>query len=135
MFAMTNEKGMAFAFPDVCKTPAPPAPPIPLPYPNIAMMQDANVVTCAQKVFIKSAKAITLKTKITRTSGDEAGTLLGVVSSMIMGPAGFTQGSTQVFIEGAPAISLGAPTKQNGENANTVGTVLNPSQTVVYVGS
>ena len=28
--------GLSIAFPDVCKTPAPPAPPIPIPYPNIA---------------------------------------------------------------------------------------------------
>ena len=32
--------GMSIAFPDVCKTPAPPAPPIPIPYPNIGQASD-----------------------------------------------------------------------------------------------
>jgi hypothetical protein len=32
--------GMSMAFPDVCLTPAPPAPPMPIPYPNIAMSSD-----------------------------------------------------------------------------------------------
>ena len=37
MFAVTKQSGQCFGFPDVCKTPAPPAAPIPIPYPNIAM--------------------------------------------------------------------------------------------------
>ena len=37
----SGSTGMSIAFPDVCKTPAPPAPPIPIPYPNIAQSSDA----------------------------------------------------------------------------------------------
>ena len=39
------DQGIAFAFPDVCNTPAPPSAPIPIPYPNIAMLSDANPKT------------------------------------------------------------------------------------------
>ncbi|HEY8927093.1 MAG TPA: PAAR-like domain-containing protein, partial [Polyangia bacterium] len=35
-----GSNGTTIAFPDVCKTPAPPAPPIPIPYPNIAKSSD-----------------------------------------------------------------------------------------------
>ena len=32
--------GVSIAFPDVCKTPAPPAPFVPIPYPNVAKSSD-----------------------------------------------------------------------------------------------
>ncbi len=40
--AIVNEDsgGVTIAFPDVCKTPAPPAPFVPIPYPNIAKSGD-----------------------------------------------------------------------------------------------
>ena len=45
-----GSNGVSIAFPDVCKTPAPPAPPIPIPYPNIAKSSDtaqgAKTVNC-----------------------------------------------------------------------------------------
>ena len=34
--------GMSMVLPDVCKTPAPPAPPIPIPYPNIGQASDTT---------------------------------------------------------------------------------------------
>ena len=37
-----RNEGMCFAFPDVCLTPAPPSPPVPIPYPNIAQLADAT---------------------------------------------------------------------------------------------
>ena len=48
----TNKAGMCQAFPDVCKTPAPPAPPFAIPYTNIAKMNQANAGNCSQKVLI-----------------------------------------------------------------------------------
>ena len=35
-----GSNGISIAFPDVCKTPAPPAPFVPIPYPNIAKSGD-----------------------------------------------------------------------------------------------
>jgi hypothetical protein len=128
---MTNEKGMAGAFPDVCKTPAPPVGQVPIPYQNLAMMQNAKGNTCAQKVFVLGAKALTMKTVIAQSVGDEPGVGQGVVSNCVQGPAGFTTGSMKVYIEGSQGIYQGSMTKQNGDNPNCVGAVNNPSQTKV----
>ena len=37
-----GSNGISIAFPDVCKTPAPPAPFVPIPYPNIAKSADTS---------------------------------------------------------------------------------------------
>jgi hypothetical protein len=37
-----GSNGTSPVFPDVCKTPAPPAPPIPIPYPNIGRSADTT---------------------------------------------------------------------------------------------
>jgi len=132
MFAMSNETGMAGAFPDVCLTPAPPLPdPIPVPYQNLAMMENANAGTCARKVFVMGAKALTMKTVIVQSVGDEPGVGEGVASGVIQGPCKFTTGSMKVYIEGEQAVFQGSVTKQNGDSPNTVGVVNNPSQTTV----
>ncbi len=41
-FAHKTSGGMSMVFPDVCKTPAPPAPPVPIPYPNIGKSSDTD---------------------------------------------------------------------------------------------
>lgn len=131
MFAATIEKGQVFAMPDVCKTPAPPGPPVPIPYPNTGMNQMGNPT--AQKVLINGAPALTKASKIQPTNGDQAGVAQGLVSGKIMGPAEFIMGSTKVKIEGNPAVFMGNPTKQNDGNA--VGSHLQPSQNKVMIMS
>src|SRR5438105_9863789 len=74
--------GMSTVFPDVCKTPAPPAPPIPIPYPNIGQASDTSggpttVTTDGQMPMAKGAK-------YSKSSGDEAGTIGGILSSVNM---------------------------------------------------
>ena len=133
MFATTMQGGMCIAMPDVCKVPAPPAPPIPTPFPNQGMCQTANSSTCAQKVYISNMNAATIKTEIPQSMGDEAGVAGGLVSGMIKGPVKFTMGSVKVMIEGSPAIKLTAPTTQNGSNPNTTGVHIQPSQTKVMI--
>ena len=71
----TKAGGQCFAFPDVCKTPAPPAPFVPVPYPNIAMCSDAS--GASSKVKIEGKEVCTTKTEITMSSGDEGGTAGG----------------------------------------------------------
>lgn len=71
----TKGGGQALLFPDVCKVPAPPAPPVPTPFPNIALLNTADSGTCASKVKIESQPALTVATEIPRTQGDEAGTV------------------------------------------------------------
>src|SRR5215469_13680833 len=98
--AIVNEdsNGITIAFPDVCKTPAPPAPPIPIPYPNIAKSSDtangSSAVTC-------DGNPICLKDSNFQTStGDEAGSLFGVASNKTKGKAEFVNHSFDVKFEG-----------------------------------
>ena len=129
MFAATKAGGQLMAMPDVCKTPAPPGPPVPIPYPNTGMPAMASPV--AQKVLICGMPALTKASKIQPTNGDQAGVAQGVVSGKIMGPAEIIMGSTKVKIEGNPAVFLGNPTKQNDGNA--VGSIVQPSQNKVMI--
>lgn len=131
MFAVTKQAGQCMAMPDVCKTPAPPGPPIPMPYPNIAMPMLGNPATL--KVLIAGMPALTKASKITISNGDQAGVAGGVVSGKMMGAAEFTMGSMTVRLEGNPAVRLSDPTKQNEGNA--IGSVLAPSQAVVMIMS
>jgi Domain of unknown function (DUF4150) len=90
--------GVTIAFPDVCKTPAPPAPFVPIPYPNIAKSSDtaqaASTVTCdGQPVCVKDSNFM-------MSTGDEAGSLLGVASNKIKGKAEFVNFSFDVQFEG-----------------------------------
>ncbi|MCB9594863.1 MAG: DUF4150 domain-containing protein [Sandaracinaceae bacterium] len=132
--ACTKAGGQAFAFPDVCKVPAPPAPPIPTPFPNIAMLNQANGGTCSKKVKILNQPVITKASEVTRTMGDEAGTLKGVSSGTNMDKAVFKAGVSAVKVEGNDIINLLKPTAHNGASANAPGgAVIAPSQTVVLV--
>ena len=129
----TKQGGNSMAFPDVCKTPTPVGP-VPIPYPNIAMMAQANPGTCSKKVKIINQPVITKQTDIPMTSGDEAGSAGGVISGTIKGPAKFKKGSRKVKVEGVPIAFQTCPMGHNGSNANAPGGVLvAPSQTKVVV--
>jgi hypothetical protein len=130
--ASTKGGGNCFAFPDVCKTPAPPAGPVPVPYPNTAMNNQATKTS--RKVKICGKETITTKSEIPRSMGDEAGTAGGVVSGGNMDKVVFKKGSSKVKVEGAPVVSLTSVTAQNGSNANApAGAVVSPSQAKVFV--
>ena len=93
-----GSNGITNAFPDVCKTPAPPAPPIPIPYPNIAKSSDtasgASTVKCdGNPTCVKDSN-------FSMSTGDEAGSLLGVASNKIKGKAEFVNFSFDVKFEG-----------------------------------
>lgn len=132
--ASTSAGGMCMGVPDVCKTPAPPAPPIPIPYPNIAQCAMANPGTASTKVMIVNMPALMLNTMISMSSGDEAGVAGGVVSGMNMGPAKFLKGSSKVLVEGKPGAYLTSNLGMNGASPNTMGTQLAPSQAKVIYG-
>lgn len=131
MFAVTKQGGQCMGMPDVCKTPAPPAPPVPIPYPNMAMPPMGNPATT--KVLIGGMPALTKASNITLSSGDEPGVAGGVVSGKNMGPAEFVLSSMVVMLEGNPAVRLGDMTKHN--DGNIVGSVLAPGQVIVMVMS
>ncbi|MGJ8680384.1 PAAR-like domain-containing protein [Paraglaciecola sp.] len=130
----TKGGGMSNAMPDVCKTPAPPAPPIPIPYPNIASFTQANPGTCSKKVKVLNQAVVSKDTIITMTSGDEAGSIGGVVSGMIKGPAKAKTFSQKVKIEGKNVVYQTCTIGQNGSNPNAPAGIHSvPSQTTVLV--
>jgi len=126
--------GIAFAMPDVCKTPAPPGPPVPIPYPNIAQLADATGTSAdGGNPVYAAGKAIILKTsEIPQSTGDEAGSAGGVTSSSTKGKTEFTTASTTVKIHGKDVVRWGDSTLQNSGNAP--GTVLSSPVTVLVGG-
>lgn len=93
-----SSNGVTIAFPDVCKTPAPPAPPIPIPYPNIAKSSDTAKGT--KKVKADGNPVCVKDSNFMMSTGDEAGALLGIASSKIKGKAEFVNFSFDVQFEG-----------------------------------
>lgn len=84
MFPTSTHKGQAvLGFPDVCKTPAPVAAPVPIAYPNIG----------TTSVGVKTpyaTKTTATKTAYTNTSGDAAGlrSHLGILHQKLMSMPG-----------------------------------------------
>ena len=131
MFANSQMGGMAFAFPDVCKTPIPPVGPVPIPYPNMSMGM-TNVPPCA-KVFMGGTPAHNMGTQGTISNGDNAGVAGGVASNMMMGPDRKMTGAFSVLLQGMPATRMTSMTGQNGMSMNVPGVCLVPSQFKVLV--
>ena len=106
--------GMSIIFPDVCKTPAPPAPPIPIPYPNIGQASDTSdgpsgVKTDGKMPMVKGAK-------YSKSSGDEAGTIGGIMSSVNRSECEFMLYSFDVKFEGKNVCRMGDPLFHNKKN-------------------
>lgn len=103
--------GVTMIFPDVCKTPSP-AGPIPIPYPNIAMSSDtAN----GSKTVKGDGNPLMIKSSNFRMStGDEAGSALGVVSNKIKGKAYPKLYSFDVKADGGNVFRLTDIMLQNG---------------------
>lgn len=93
-----GSSGVTIAFPDVCKTPAPPAPFVPIPYPNIAKSGDS--AKGAKKVKCDGNPVCVKDSNFMMSTGDEAGSLMGVASNKIKGKAEFVNFSFDVQIEG-----------------------------------
>ncbi len=130
--ASTKGGGQCFALPDVCLTPAPPAPPIPVPYPNTGMVNQAKKTST--KVKFAGKEVVTKKSEMSRSMGDEAGLNKGVMSGMNMGKVGYKKGSSKVKIQGQDCIHLTSMTGHNGSNANMpAGAQVAPSQTKVII--
>jgi hypothetical protein len=115
-----KSNGISPVFPDVCKTPAPPAPPIPIPYPNVAKSSDASqtatsVKADGQKIMIK-------KSVYSTSTGDEPGSIGGIVSNCIKGKAQFIIYSFDIKAEGQNVPRNMDMMKQNGRGSyNAVG--------------
>ncbi|WP_441289390.1 DUF4150 domain-containing protein [Sorangium sp. KYC3313] len=130
----TTQAGICQAMPDTCKTPAPPGPPVPLPYPNVAMCNQAVPSTCALKVLVEGKPVLTKQSEIPMSTGDEAGAAGGVVSGKIKGEAMFRSFSAKVKAEGNPVVFHACTVAQNGKSPNMpMGVQVAPSQAKVMV--
>jgi len=116
---------MNIGFPDVCLTPAPPAPPIPIPYPNFAL--NAMAVPFAVTVKVAGMNALNMGSEIPVTMGDEA----GVAHPTIKGPGRYTIGNLVVNVEGLPAANALLPTSGNNMN-DGLGAAVVPSVVNVF---
>lgn len=113
-FAHKTSGGMSLVFPDVCKTGAPPAGPIPIPYPNIGKSSDTSQGTSTVKadgsmVMVKGAKYM-------MSAGDEAGNAMGVISNSVKGECEFLMYSFDVMLEGKNVCRMGDPLWHNKKN-------------------
>lgn len=105
--------GMSPVFPDVCKTPTPGGP-VPIPYPNIG--QATNTSKGPKKVKVDGQMPMAKGAKYSMTSGDEAGSIGGVISGKIKGEAEYLLYSFDVKMEGKNACRLGDPLFHNKKN-------------------
>ncbi|MCB9933618.1 MAG: DUF4150 domain-containing protein [Planctomycetes bacterium] len=131
--ASTKMSGTCLGVPDVCKVPAPPAPPIPTPFPNTGMVMQASSGV-STKIKIENQPAILVNTKIPMSTGDEPGTLGGMISNKFKGEVIFKKGSMKVKFEGKGVCHITSITSHNGTNANMpAGAQIAPSQVMVLV--
>lgn len=97
--------GVVNLMPDVCLTPAPPGPPVPIPYPNIALSQDTSKGSTTVKA---DGNPMMLQGSVfSKSTGDEAGSVGGVVSGVTKGKAQFVNYSFDVLVEGKNLPRLG----------------------------
>ncbi|PHM47464.1 DUF4150 domain-containing protein [Xenorhabdus miraniensis] len=131
MYANTQAGGTDTAtIPDVCLTPMPPWPSLPIPYPNIAQGMSGISPSTTNILFVGSP-AHNISTTIAMTNGDNAGVNLGVASGTVMGSSRHTLGANSVLIKGSPATRLSSLTMQN--STNTMGARSTPSQLKVDI--
>ena len=88
MYLCSIAKGKTLASPDVCKTPAPPGPPV-----------------------------LSKNSKIAMSNGDNAGVAGGVVSNSFLQEVCFTSASSKVALKGKPAVRHLDQIKANKGNA------------------
>jgi uncharacterized Zn-binding protein involved in type VI secretion len=131
--AATKKSGTCLAVPDVCKVPAPPAPPIPTPFPNTGQNRQATIGISTKTKF--GGKEVILENaKIPMSTGDEPGSLGGMVSNKFKGEVIFKKGSSSVKVEGKPVCYIGSMTAHNGSNANMpAGAQIAPSEPTILV--
>lgn len=113
-FAHKGSGGMSMVFPDVCKTPAPPAPPIPIPYPNIGKSSDttggsSSVKADGNMVMVKGAK-------YAMSAGDEAGNVGGLISGTFKQECEFLLYSFDVMLDGKNVCRMGDMLWHNKKN-------------------
>lgn len=114
--------GIATAtLPDVCKTP-PSATPV--PYPNVA--QSTDLIGGTATITVDGSSAAVQSSMFVRSTGDEAGSLGGVVSQVFAMEATFLSFSPTVLMEGQGACRLTDKMLMNKANTACMLGLLNP---------
>ncbi len=106
--------GMSPVFPDVCKTPTPGGP-VPIPYPNIGKASDTS--SGPTTVTVDGQMPMTKDAKYMMSTGDEAGSIGGIISNKVKGPCEFMMYSFDVKFEGKNVCRMGDPLFHNDKNA------------------
>ena len=110
----TKSGGISTVFPDVCKTPSPGGP-IPVPYPNVGKSSDT--ADGSKNVKIQGGPTMLKGSNYSASTGDEAGSAGGVVSSKTRGKCEFSLYSFDVKIEGKNVCRTGDLMTHNDKNA------------------
>jgi hypothetical protein len=97
--------GTVSFMPDVCLTPQPSGPPVPMPYPNTAMSTDAD--KGAKTVLCDGNPICVQGSTFKQSTGDEAGSNGGVASGCTKGAAEFVAYSFDVMAEGKGVARFG----------------------------
>lgn len=105
--------GVSIVFPDVCKTPTSGGP-VPIPYPNIGKASDTSkgpkaIKTDGKMPMVKGAK-------YSMSTGDEPGSVGGIISGKTKGECEFMMYSFDVKFEGKNVCRLGDPLFHNKKN-------------------
>jgi len=105
--------GKSLVFPDVCKTPIGNAV-VPIPYPNLGQSSDTvkgpkSVKTDGQMPMVKGAK-------YSKSTGDEPGSVGGVVSGVNKSECEYMMYSFDVKFEGKNVCRMGDPLFHNKKN-------------------
>jgi hypothetical protein len=110
--------------PDVCKTQVGPAV-VPIPYPNIA--EDKDLVDGSETVLADGGMSIAIEgSKLSKSTGDEGGSIGGVSSGIIQGEAEFTSFGSTVMIEGKPCVRHTDTLTMNKQNTVCMGGIVVP---------
>jgi len=104
------------AVPDVCKTPSPGGP-VPIPYVNVA--RDGDLADGADSVRIEGNPVTHVASKISTSSGDEAGSAGGVMSGKFKGAMSWKMGSLDVKVEGQSVVRFLDSGLHNGNSFNS----------------
>lgn len=105
--------GQSIVFPDVCKTQVGPSV-VPIPYPNIGASSDTD--KGAKSVKVDGEMPMVKGAIYTKSTGDEPGSLKGVVSGTTKGECEFMMYSFDVKFEGKNVCRLGDPLFHNKKN-------------------
>jgi hypothetical protein len=113
---LTNGGGQCVAFPDTCKTPTPGGP-VPMPYPNIIQNTDGSG---SGTVKILNKEVLRKGDQFRMSSGDEAGSIGGVISNRFKGKGEIKEGCDTVKAEGKDVAYLLVTVGQNEGSSDNV---------------